>query len=61
MDRILRPKDVSQAIGFSRTTLWRRVRDGSFPRPLRIGGEKSHLVGWRQSAVEEWLDSRPSA
>ncbi|MYK69064.1 MAG: AlpA family transcriptional regulator [Gammaproteobacteria bacterium] len=57
-DRILRPREVCRAIGLSRTTLWRRVRDGQFPKPLRQG---PNAVGWRASAIDEWLDSREAA
>ena len=40
---ILRVKSVLAATGLSRTTLWRRIRSGDFPRPLRLGGAKITL------------------
>jgi predicted DNA-binding transcriptional regulator AlpA len=42
-------------IGQSRTTLWRRVRAGTFPAPIDLGGK----YVWAESAVRAWLDSRP--
>ena len=57
-NRILRAKQVTEAIGLSRTTLWRRVRDGQFPKPVKLGPT---AIGWRSAEVEEWLDSRPEA
>ena len=40
--RILRQPEVTQMTGLSRTTIWRRVQDGSFPHPcgwdLRVAG-----------------------
>lgn len=40
----------------SRSTIWRRVRAGNFPQPLRIG----NLTRWREDDVLEWLESRTS-
>lgn len=35
--RLLRPKEVMRRMGWSRTTLWRRVRAGEFPAPVKTG------------------------
>ncbi len=35
--RLLRPKQVMARMGWSRTTLWRRVRAGKFPAPVKTG------------------------
>ena len=35
--RILRAKAVMSRMGWSRTTLWRRVRAGEFPAPVKTG------------------------
>ena len=35
--RILRAKAVMSRMGWSRTTLWRRVRAGEFPAPIKTG------------------------
>ncbi len=35
--RLLRPKEVMERMGWSRTTLWRRVRAGEFPAPVATG------------------------
>ena len=42
-------------IGVSRTTLWRMVRKGSFPRPVRI---TERNVGYVLEAVEAWMQGR---
>ncbi len=34
--QFLRPRQVLEMIGVSRTTLWRMVQAGSFPRPVCI-------------------------
>ncbi len=58
---ILRVKSVLAATGLSRTTLWRRVRSGDFPRPLRLGGPSSRCVGWRAGEIAAWVESRERA
>ena len=58
MDSILRTKDVLNVVGFARTTLWRRVKSGDFPQPVRLGGAGSRAVGWRSGEVERWLAER---
>ena len=35
--RLLQTKQVLDLMGFTRVTLWRRVRDGQFPRPVKVG------------------------
>lgn len=59
--QILRTAAVLRATALSRTTLWRRVRDGSFPAPIRLGGPRSRAVGWLRADVEDWIHSRPEA
>ena len=58
---ILRTPTVLELICLSRTSLWRRVRAGDFPAPVRLGGHGSRAVGWRREDVERWLATRPNA
>ena len=59
--QILRTADVIAATRLSRTTLWRRVKTGDFPPPIRLGGPESRAVGWRRSEIETWINNRPAA
>ena len=58
---IWRMRSILEVTGLSRTTVWRRVRDGSFPAPVKLGEPPSRAVGWRIVDVEEWLRARKSA
>ena len=60
MYRILRTPEVVRLTGLSKTTLWRRVRSGDFPVPLKLGSLGTRSIGWREDDVERWLDSRPT-
>lgn len=51
-DRILRLKTVLDRTGLSRSTLYRKVENGTFPAQVQIA---ARCVGWRESAVIEWM------
>ncbi|MEC7369603.1 MAG: AlpA family transcriptional regulator [Pseudomonadota bacterium] len=53
---ILRLPQVIAATGLSRSTIYKKVSESSFPRPFKLG---ERAIGWRQSDVEDWLASRP--
>src|SRR5207249_5580084 len=50
-----RPRQVLEMIGVSRTTLWRMVQAGSFPRPVWIT-ERNR--GYLLESVEAWMKAR---
>jgi prophage regulatory protein len=49
---ILRRKQVQSRIGLSRSTIYLRVAEGTFPRPVSLG---ARAVGWLESDVEAWV------
>ncbi|QNG45743.1 helix-turn-helix transcriptional regulator [Sphingobium yanoikuyae] len=51
-DRIIRMKTVLARTGLSRTTLYRKMSEGTFPRQVKIS---VHGAGWRESAVNRWI------
>jgi prophage regulatory protein len=53
--RFIRTRQVLEMIGVGRTTLWKMVQEGSFPRPVRITERNS---GYLLEAVEEWMQLR---
>ena len=55
-DQMLRPTEVMARTGLSRTTIWRRVKAGSFPAPYVLG---ENSIGWTAQSINDWLDSRP--
>lgn len=50
--RILRRPEVERRTGLSRSTLYERMTEGHFPRPIRLG---PRAVGWIESEVDAWL------
>lgn len=51
----LRCAEVTNLIGVSRTTLWRLVRAGAFPRPHVLS---TNRVGFLVADVDAWIASR---
>jgi prophage regulatory protein len=43
-------------IGYCRIHLNRLVKAGEFPAPIQLSPNR---IGWRQSDIEGWLESRP--
>lgn len=54
IDRVLRLPEVLRSLGIGRTTLYLLVRDGRFPAPLHVS---TRVRGWRQSTVNQYLES----
>lgn len=54
-ERLIRKPELMSMIGLSDATIWRMERAGKFPRRVQIGGNS---VGWLQSEVNDWLQSK---
>lgn len=50
---ILRRGQVEREVGLKRSTIYQRMREGTFPRPIRLG---ERAVGWRASDIERFLE-----
>lgn len=55
MPEIIRLKDVSTRIGLGRSTIYRRMKERTFPPSIDLGAGS---VGWKQAEVEAWIDGR---
>jgi len=50
--RILRLNEVIEKTGLARSTIYKYVELGAFPKPISLGGRS---VGWVDSEVHEWI------
>ena len=57
-DRLLRRREVEKVTGLARSSIYRYMQEGNFPRPLRVGPA---AVRWKASDITDWLESRPVA
>ncbi|MDZ3990395.1 AlpA family transcriptional regulator [Pseudomonas sp. Teo4] len=53
-DRFMRIDEVISVTGLARNTIYRRMREGTFPRQVRLG---PNSVAWLQSTISEWMSS----
>ena len=49
---ILRLPTVKDRTGLSRSTIYLRISQGKFPKPVSLGGR---AVGWVEIEIEDWL------
>lgn len=52
---VLRLPLVKARTGLSRSTIYLRITEGTFPKPVSLG---ARAVGWLESDIEQWLTSR---
>ena len=57
-DRLLRREEVETRCGIARTTIYRLMRAGQFPEPVKVG---PRAVRWPASEIEDWIAGRSRA
>ena len=58
-ETLLRLPTVRARTGLGRSTIYRLIDEGQFPRPVQLGG--TTLVAWVQSEVDGWIAERIAA
>ena len=53
--RLLSWSQLRQLVPLSRTTIWRGVRDGWFPAPIKIS---SGRVAWLEAEILDWISNQ---
>lgn len=48
---------IPGALPFSTATLWRKVKAGTFPKPVKLS---ARVTAWRVEEVRDWLDAQVS-
>ena len=51
----VRLPQVIDRTGLSRSTIYFRISEGSFPAPVSLGGR---AVGWVDTEVHAWIDNQ---
>jgi prophage regulatory protein len=51
-DRIIRLKTVLNRSGLSRSTVYRKINEGTFPPQVKVS---LNGVGWRESELNRWI------
>ena len=63
--RFIRFPEVLSRTGYGRTSVYRKMEDGDFPKSVKLGGPPidpsafdSRAIAWIEDEVEQWIDSR---
>ncbi|EAW1229197.1 AlpA family phage regulatory protein [Salmonella enterica] len=62
--RLIKLKIVLEYCAFSRATLYRQIKAGHFPEPVRLTGglndanAVSRSVAWREEEILQWMANR---
>lgn len=54
-EKIIRLPAVKATVGLSRATIYRLIRLGDFPKPVKLG---LHASGWLESSIQSWIRQR---
>jgi prophage regulatory protein len=55
-DRAIREKETMHKTGYTRSSMWKAIREGRFPRPVKLPGTRA--VAWSENAVNAWVDAQ---
>ena len=55
INRFLRLREVLHRTGLGRSTVYRWMDEGRFPKSVRLGGRS---VAWIEHEIDEWLQDR---
>ena len=63
--RFIRLNEVLSRTGYGRTSIYRKMEDGSFPRSVKLGGPPidprvfdCRAVAWIEDEVDQWVEDR---
>ena len=56
--KIIRIKEVLKLVPICRSTIYKQIDEGKFPRPIKLG---TRARAWRIKDIEEWIETRESA
>lgn len=54
---LIKQNSLMRALGFSRSTFYRRLNDKAFPQPIKINSGRQGHVYYRVADVEAYIES----
>ena len=62
--RFIRLPEVLSRTGYGRTSIYRKMEDGSFPRCVKLGGPLEdtnafdcRAIAWIEEEIDQWMES----
>ena len=57
LKQLVSPSQLSDILQRSRVTIWRWIKEGILPQPIKVNGI---VLGWKPDVIEQWLDINTS-
>ncbi|SMG28268.1 helix-turn-helix transcriptional regulator [Paraburkholderia susongensis] len=57
-NRVLRIDQVLAVVPLKKSTVYKAMKAGTFPRPIRLGLK---AVGWLEADIQDWINGRIAA
>ena len=54
INRLLRIADVSKKTTLAKSTIWLKISQGKFPKPIKLGDS---INVWMESSIDSWITS----
>ncbi|MBK7042240.1 MAG: AlpA family phage regulatory protein [Rhodanobacteraceae bacterium] len=54
-EKLVRLPDVCAAVGMRKGGVYKAIREGRFPAPIKLG---KRAVAWPESSVQSWIAAR---
>ena len=63
--RFIRLNEVISRTGYGRTSIYRKMEEGTFPKSLKLGGPPkdpsifdSRAIAWVEDEIDHWIEDR---
>ena len=63
--RFIRLNEVISRAGYGRTSIYRKMEEGTFPKSLKLGGPPkdpsifdSRAIAWIEDEIDQWVEDR---
>ena len=56
--RFLRLPEVQHQVGLGRSAIYSRIKDGTFPAPVKLG---ARVAAWSAAAIDAWITQQIAA
>ena len=53
--KFIRLPVVIEKTGYRRTAIYKKISEGSFPRPVNLG---PRAIAWLEEEIQEWMNER---
>ena len=55
--KLLTIEDVIELNLGKRTTLWKKVKTGEFPKPIKLGKSPSSPIRWKEEDIHNYINN----